>query len=43
MTNLRGTVSLQSAECLAVVSSIHLYISYPTLDVQGHGCEQTRL
>ena len=43
MTNLRGTVSLQSAECLAVVSSIHLQISYPTLDIQSHGCEQTRL
>ena len=43
MTNLRGTVSLQSAECLAVVSSIHLQISYPTLDVQRDGCEETRL
>ena len=43
MANPGGTVSLQSAECLAVVSSIHLQINYPTLDVQRDGCEETRL
>ena len=43
MGNPGGTVSLQSAQCLAVVSSIHLQISYPTLDVQRDGFEETRL